>query len=1490
MNDEERIISPDDVFNQQIQDQEEISPYVNEPVREKLTVSDLTKGLKNFLNPERPDEETLEKRRKEFQFKKDLIGGDSNFLAGPASPLFNFILKETNLESSKKLAEQERLKNPDIIKISDTKYINTTTGKNIIKSGSNELTEQAFNGLLEAGYSLGQLITIPLDLGFDTDLTSKIDKLYDDLKYEDPDTFYEQATKTLVEYGVPFGIINKFAKPIKTALRAKASKIGNKTARYGTKAATSVGFHAGSFGVAEFIVGNKGDTINDVKFEGEEGLKGRDLAIARLNNKIRFGIEGAKIGTAFGLVGRAAPIGIKYGLKATGIAANFGARTANKLVFNPLSKVITKIDPGIQPTLAKAIRNGSVYTVNKLTSPLVRGLSTETKKGIAIAGGVGAIAGLGAEKIDPSLGIGLGTGLVTSAAVYAATKGKFKYEGKLPPFEEWRLFSATDANPLRARLKKIDNFVSYFRKEYRTPDALYNAEEAALLKIKSENRVIAKYLEDLEKRTYDLAKAQTNLYNKTTSSPMTQNNYLDLIEQYLKNQIKIDKLPTELKSSAEGLKKYFDNIKSEFLNSLPKGDLKNDFAKNIKSYLRKSYAVISDPLYNPPRDVMDAATKAGVKIIKKNKDLQEEAVNMFPKMKKEEAYSNFSNAMMQNIIQRFKTEHTDPVRLINEVSKKILNSDKAIMTGEELPVFFRKLLGEEKNLSSSVFQTVTDLVTQTANKKMYDEIADIGLKSGWLKPSIGRLETNYQKIGKIPGLGLLDSRIKGLFANREVALSIEGSKGVIDSLMQNDIYRGLMQYKTAVQLGKTALSPETQVRNVVSTPVFPLSYGWVGGSGTINDSFKVVYDDIYGAGKKFNTPAFIEDIGKKIKLGVLDESVEVQEMLGIIKKIQNSKKNNLDSFLQSMLKTDIGRKSTQTYQAGDNVWKDYSFKWNQGHLSSLFKGDLKELIKQEELITGRKYNTISKITGKTKTYDDAVDELSAWYVRTHMPTYSQIPPVVAAIRGLPIGSFISWPSEVLRLSGAAIRTSLRESSSDNVLVRQMGLRKLMGIATTMGGAGYVIDKVAQNYTGVTQDMMDAYKRSFAAVYNKNSNLAPATPVKDGIFKFINSSYADVFDFIKKPIRSSLEQLGKIKDPKDIDDFVAKAIFSAVGDIVEPFITTTLGLEPVLDVTPTKYGGRGGRTKLGSRVYSDTDDSDTVTKKSISHILSSVFPGFVVSFDKYGNIAYDYYTNRGQPNKAVDTFLSLISGNKIQRVDLYSELDRKVGQFGPKLKGELTASESFYSDKDWQSRGPKVIGEELKQIQKESFKVQQELLQIVEDAKTLGIPLYRIEKILSDRLTKEVASNVLYSKQFVPYKHYSNLFEKRYENISRQEKLAGRPNPNYNYVYPIGEIVKVESDHIGLDLRKDYDEQMKQKEERRLKLLKGDQSFVPTSEPNVQLVETPVKVQTPELPKQPQPVINPQPNQISKTGLTQTEMALLSPSEQAIRLKQRGATV
>ena len=72
--------------------------------------------------------------------------------------------------------------------------------------------------------------------------------------------------------------------------------------------------------------------------------------------------------------------------------------------------------------------------------------------------------------------------------------------------------------------------------------------------------------------------------------------------------------------------------------------------------------------------------------------------------------------------------------------------------------------------------------------------------------------------------------------------ALRGSNGLIDSLLKNNVYRGLMQYKTGVQFAKTGLSFDTQMRNVVSTPMFVIGYGWIGGKGTAEDAFKFIYD------------------------------------------------------------------------------------------------------------------------------------------------------------------------------------------------------------------------------------------------------------------------------------------------------------------------------------------------------------------------------------------------------------------------------------------------------------------------------------------------------------------------------------------------------------------------------------------------------------------------------------------------------------------------
>ena len=698
-----------------------------------------------------------------------------------------------------------------------------------------------------------------------------------------------------------------------------------------------------------------------------------------------------------------------------------------------------KLVPGASRVVAESLRKGGKFAMFKAVEPILRGVKLKDVPG-------------------------------TKGSAWYDKQLAFKNKGEIPPLDDWKMFTNTDVNPLKARLSKIGKAVNYFTKEFKTPNAIYKLQEQAGLNIKAENRTVKKFLQDLESSAYKLVKAQNKLFNKKATSPLEVENQMQLVISYLKNQIKLSKLPKEMRDSAEGLKKRLDPNKSKFVNMLPDGDFKDTLIPIINSYMRKSMAITTDPLHTPATEVVAEATKAMLKIIMKDRGMKDEAIATFKTagVSEKQALNMYAEANVRNMIVDYKTFAGDPIQYLQRVSKNILNSDKVIVTGEELPKAFRKLLGEEPNAKSEILQTVVEMITGLETKKMYDEIMQIGLKKGFLKTTKGRLDTQLQPVGNLPGMGMLKSKISEMYANPAMIQALRGSQGLLDTLLKNGAYRALMQFKTGVQFGKTGLSFDTQMRNVVSTPMFVIGYGWIGGKGTAEDAFKFIYDDITGAGKSFNNQTFIERVNKGIKLGYLDESIEAQEMLAVIKKL-NENPRAIDKFMTGALNTKFMDRATQFYQAGDNVWKEYAYVWNRNNLNNIFKGNKKDLIKQEELVTGQKYNPISKITGKTKTYDDAVDEFSAWYARNLMPTYSLVPEIVRDIRLIPLGSFVSWPSEIIRLSGVAARTALREASSTNIAMQQNGLRKLMGLTLTLGGAGAVMDKVFERETGVSKE-------------------------------------------------------------------------------------------------------------------------------------------------------------------------------------------------------------------------------------------------------------------------------------------------------------------------------------------------------------------------------------------------------------------------------------
>ena len=174
---------------------------------------------------------------------------------------------------------------------------------------------------------------------------------------------------------------------------------------------------------------------------------------------------------------------------------------------------------------------------------------------------------------------------------------------QLPPFEQWRLKSVTDPNPVNKSIKKLDNFLSFFRSYGKQPKDIEGVSEQVQLYIKSRARKIDRTYEGLEKTAYNLAKKFQDDYNKATTSRPMQKYFLDQLDEYAKGQIKLTDLPKELQPGAKDLVNDIQKIMTEFKKVLPKGkeadalakDLANIEVKDVKKYLVRSFETFRNP-------------------------------------------------------------------------------------------------------------------------------------------------------------------------------------------------------------------------------------------------------------------------------------------------------------------------------------------------------------------------------------------------------------------------------------------------------------------------------------------------------------------------------------------------------------------------------------------------------------------------------------------------------------------------------------------------------------------------------------------------------------------------------------------------------------------------------------------------------------------------------------------------------------------------------
>ena len=1330
----------------------------------------------------------------------------------------------------------------------------------------------AVQGLLQLG-------AIPIDYAADTNLTSKLEDLFE--KYTpDTKTGLGDITSTIVQFGVPLGVASKIGsgmKILKGATRVKKLAGIPTTAGKATELVRRAGYWGTLGGITDLAVSVPGQNITAMEAFGlseskdTDDLHGREKAAELLKEKFKFGAEGATVAGAIPLLGPVASVGYRYGLvpaaKGVGYVGGKALKTVDFTVVNPLSKIIAGKG-------SKSLAQGMITKSGELMSAALSKTGMPAPESWKYFSKKGTFS----ERIFKTLD---------------NLKNQFTSAGVLNPMLKQEATKIT--NKINAEMKTIgklseridttlENIVTKFRKDIYVPKML------------TRDGITMDALHSEKNKIFDFLKAK---------GPVATRKTLDDVHPLVRNEAK------ELKDILKDSNTKFGNLLTKSKDKSYQ-DLGKLIIDDADSYIKQRFASFNNSSFkfDPTTGSIGRVAKEQMKkIIKGNKDLRQEVSKRMvdnPKKGFDKIVDEMAEQRLQLIKKSAIESGKNPEIIIGNIAKVIKVKPGGLLNrAENFPEAIKKWLSVPKgqkaaitNYHEALIDTVTYNSKQLYSRRYFDLFEQQSLgKTIFTEDQALNKGIDLTSLQKIQPKGIdpfFDSNLfKGDYYTRpEIANALIETKAGFERLFDIPFYKSLMTLKAGAQIGKTVFSPMTQIRNVTTASFFPLASGLIGGRASLAESWKLVADDIF-TGAKTNLKALNSEIDDMVTRGVIDQNIQVNE----IKTILDKAKNGLLDF-NSFLNNPTVKKFVDVYQGGDNIWKVYSDKFYQSALKDAF-GDPKAT--PDKVLANVKdwYRTVAKqefiedsiITGTKKTADEALKEASAHLVTNTIPTYSKVPNIIKNIRALPFGNFIAFPAEILRTSSNLLTIGARELTSSNPFIRQMGARRLIGASATFGGIGKVIQETAEYATGVTPDQMDAFQRSFAPEYQKNSTLIPLTkPDENGKFKYFNFSYTNPYNSLVQPINAVINAFGDGRLNKDsVDTIVMNSLFGnpvtkrpgALGEFFSPFIDESIGTERVADII-----FRNGKKREGGYVYYENDSIDRKIAAGIDHIIGGLTPGAFNSAQRIWEGATGKFTDAGTARDSKTELAALMSGIRVEETKPLASLPFIMTSYNRDKQtiGSAFAKQAYSARTSMEDK----LGAYSNYVS-QSFDSQNRMFQLVKDAEAMGLDDYELKKIFKERLT-DSETRLLFNGTFRPPTYSKERIKSLIKRLETEDpegairiedqfdvvedifKEVRRDLRDYDLGTPLGELIRYLDELLTPGTR----------EARGMAV--GGIASLPQQQPQ---------------PQQPNPNATQNFGQrfnlgmsktgepILPTGLTRVETALLRPYEQAMRLRERG---
>ena len=832
---------------------------------------------------------------------------------------------------------------------------------------------------------------------------------------------------------------------------------------------------------------------------------------------------------------------------------------------------------------------------------------------------------------------------------------------------------------------------------------------------------------------------------------------------------------------------------------------------------------------------------------------------------------------------------------------KVKSFEKATGRGSKV---FRELFGEIQDPRYSIFNAMTNLSAVARTATYFDDVAAQNRKVQsegkrgffWESEDLAKQAVNSPTTGieivplddviqKLPGGNALVSPLSGKFTTKEIADGIKNINDVGASLTSmirgreganpaekaaTWFYRNLLLFPKGIsQLAKTVLSIPTHLRNFFSAGAFASANGiffeGLTNPGLLAKAFAEGVDTSALLKLGPNSPKAQAAYRELLELGVVNSQVQIGDLVSLLKDATgNPNLISTDTILKpfmSKLKK-LGQFFQGKYVAEDDTWKITNY--------------VVELDRLKKAAVKRGVDVNNKETLR------GLKQEAANIVKNTVPNYAYVGSVVKTARILPIGNFMSFPSEIIRTTTNIAEQGLKEMRhlpapgekiigstvtpyvniegkglvKNNNEMYATGFKRLSGMAFTLGAVPTIAVEGAKAIYDVTEEEIQAL-RQFVPDWSKNSTLIPIK-TDDGELRYIDFSHSNAYDVIARPYRTLVNNIieGEQNDETLLSGFV-DGVSEATGELMNPFISESIWTEATADIIV-----RGGRTKEGRQLYTEQTPAGNKAAIRFLHLGEALAPSYK-QFLRLGSAAFGTPDKRGE-TLSIGPELAGFMGLRPIKVDPLASMGFKIAEY---QTGIRNARREFTGGYFGILRGGRIKPNDVINAyynsNKARFEVQREMYNNINAAGVLGVDTGSLRREFSDRQISPRTFNNLSIGVFEPY-YPSKDIQARFAEIAND---LGDPNI-FLEVAPTLRAMRSLFRTLPLDSNFDID--------------LDDYLFE----------EAPLI----NLPNLPQPTVNPQPNIVNQaqtvdqnTNLTTTEQALLSPSEQIIRQRLRRTT-